>query len=478
MTRFRATSGRELETYPVVRALVRLGMDRSLRWAAFCFVTLVFWWAISNGRPDLRDPTTVGGDPWNYLAGTERAVAGHGLYALTTGDRPVPADAPPLFSVPLLSPPPVIVPWLPLLLLPAALAMVAWWLACFVVSTGVTIAAIARAPAWGLLLILLLAYSIAITAWSGNVNGMLIGVVSLIWWTRARRGWRWQGTAGALVGLAAAIKLTPVFLVAWLIGQRQWRSVVAAGVALVAATAVAIVVAGPDAFNRYLSIASSTGAAGNTPLSLPGLLDRVGFTGTWTRYTPPVAGFVLAAGALALRDRPGISFAIAIVAVVVGSPVVRFESLALFLPAVIPAARRGGKPLPGDRRLAIGGSVALAAVGLVALQAPSPSALVIDNRADESRVVRVATGAPGSFGFLLAPGESGVGWSVDAGRVNATLEVFDASCRRLTSLELPATGGLLLMDASGARVVDQTRVTGRPVPFTSSCARETYRQRP
>jgi hypothetical protein len=43
------------------------------------------------------DPTTTGSDAWNYLAAGERLNAGHPLYALSAGDRPVPL-APPYWS--------------------------------------------------------------------------------------------------------------------------------------------------------------------------------------------------------------------------------------------------------------------------------------------------------------------------------------------------------------------------------------------
>jgi hypothetical protein len=70
------------------------------------------------------DPTWPGGDPWNYLAAGERRQAGHPLYALSPGDRPVPL-VPPYWSVPLLAPPSIAVLWSLVAPLGDA-AMVAW----------------------------------------------------------------------------------------------------------------------------------------------------------------------------------------------------------------------------------------------------------------------------------------------------------------------------------------------------------------
>ncbi len=55
-------------------------------------------------------------DAPTYLAAGERLNAGHNLYALVAGDRPVLLD-PPYWIVPLLSPPPIAVLWRPLALL-------------------------------------------------------------------------------------------------------------------------------------------------------------------------------------------------------------------------------------------------------------------------------------------------------------------------------------------------------------------------
>jgi hypothetical protein len=70
------------------------------------------------------NPTAIGQDTWNYLAAGERLNAGHSIYALVAGDRPILLEPP--SAVPLISPPLVAVLWRPLAFLPDWLGMWAW----------------------------------------------------------------------------------------------------------------------------------------------------------------------------------------------------------------------------------------------------------------------------------------------------------------------------------------------------------------
>src|SRR5439155_1700663 len=58
-------------------------------------------------------PAVPGSDAWNYLAAGERLNAGHPLYSISPGDRPIQL-LPPYWTVPLLAPPPIAVVWRPL----------------------------------------------------------------------------------------------------------------------------------------------------------------------------------------------------------------------------------------------------------------------------------------------------------------------------------------------------------------------------
>ena len=78
-------------------------------------------------RPDLLNPAQIGTDGSNYYAAGERLNAGHQLYQLQAGDRPVAnSDQPNPWSAPLLSPPPIAVVWRVLALLPGDLSKYLW----------------------------------------------------------------------------------------------------------------------------------------------------------------------------------------------------------------------------------------------------------------------------------------------------------------------------------------------------------------
>ena len=68
----------------------------------------------------------VPGHAYVYLAAGERLNAGHPLYALSPGDRPL-GMQPPYWTVPLLSPPPIAVLFRPLAALPNELGGDGWW---------------------------------------------------------------------------------------------------------------------------------------------------------------------------------------------------------------------------------------------------------------------------------------------------------------------------------------------------------------
>ena len=85
------------------------------------------------------------------------------------------------------------------------------------------------------------------------LQGQLTAVILLLCalaWVTDRRGW--QGWCGACVGLAAAIKLFPAFVLVYLVAQRRWKAVLAAGLTLVGVNLIALLVLGSDAFADYL----------------------------------------------------------------------------------------------------------------------------------------------------------------------------------------------------------------------------------
>src|SRR3954451_3473833 len=87
--------------------LLLLAVGTPLLWARANF-------DVYNLPGNLMDPFT---DATTYLAAGERLNAGHDLYKLGPGDRPV-LEIPGLYSAPLLSPPPIAVMWRPIAVVP------------------------------------------------------------------------------------------------------------------------------------------------------------------------------------------------------------------------------------------------------------------------------------------------------------------------------------------------------------------------
>src|SRR4051794_6641179 len=143
------------------------------------------------------------GDAWNYLAAGERLNAGHPLYALTAGDRPI-QILPPYWTVPLLAPPPIAVIWRPLALLGDP-AMTLWATAGLLTTLLVGGWLVARGGLTVAIVIAAMAAPLALQSLAGNANGFLFAALVLAWLFRAR-----PAVTGALIALTITVKLTPV----------------------------------------------------------------------------------------------------------------------------------------------------------------------------------------------------------------------------------------------------------------------------
>ena len=150
------------------------------------------------------------------------------MYALQPGDRPVPADNPPEWSGPILSPPPVALPWTAMLALPDLLRFYLTWGVGLAMTTALGFFLAARLPARALLPLLLALFPLGVVAWSGNPNALLAPALVLVYRasiTAPSR--RVQVIVGAAVAIAALVKLGPVFLLLWLLpigaGPHSWR---------------------------------------------------------------------------------------------------------------------------------------------------------------------------------------------------------------------------------------------------------------
>lgn len=274
----------------------------------------------------------VPGDAFTYLAAGERLNDGHLLYALSPGDRPVGLQ-PPFWTVPLLSPPPIAVLFRPLAALPAEMGVYVWWATCIGAIAGTILVMIRRRPVLIGLAVIALTIPLVYEIGVGNLNALLVaGIVAA--WVLLVRGRDVQ--AGALIAAMTALKLTPVVLAWWLITQRRWSGVkgfVAAGLAI---AAVSIVGAGLPAHLEYLGIVRQTSATGTSMLSLAGIARYAGVDPAIASSLPTLAlvtGFIVI---IIVRDRSSLAFCVAIVTMLLGSPVININWFTILLGTLAP----------------------------------------------------------------------------------------------------------------------------------------------
>ena len=477
---------------PGIRVVVALGPSRIGRALVALIVLLVWLQVIVMFRPDLQRPADIGSDTSNYLAAGMRLAHGHDLYGLSPGDRPVPVDNPPFFSVPLLSPPPIAVLWRWLSILPHPVVTTGWWLGGVVLSTLVGGLLVLRVPWPGLLAVAASSFGLATVAWSGNLNAYILPGMALIWWLSesrtAARGW---ALAGGIAMLAAAVKLTPVFLVWWLICRRGRSPMLGAASTAAAVMLISVATSGLGPFLGYLTVARATAATGATPLSVPGILESLGLGARLSSLGPIVVAVVVMIAVFALRSRPRASFAVAVIGVVFASPVVRVESLALLLAALSPWVLAGGvvdrrrTPIRMSTHQRLGGPIAWAGagaigvvVGGVALLAPQvgTSSVVIVNDSPSAIIVRfVHVRSGGTFGFEVPAQMAAGGWRLITGGFEGVVVVLDEHCRTISRL-VPgrSIGTMTVSRADAIHVDDRPGTASEPglLPFTSRCANE------
>jgi alpha-1,2-mannosyltransferase len=281
----------------------------------------------------------VPGDAFIYQAAGERLNAGHLLYAISPGDRPIGIE-PPYWTVPLLSPPPIAVVFRPLAAIPADLGVYLWW-AASVSAIAVAIGLMMRRrPVLVSIAVIALSVPLAYEIGVGNLNGFVLLGLILTWRATAMGDER---TSGMLSGVLAAFKLTPVLLGWWLLTSGRWRAVGWALAAGLVVLAVSIVGAGLDAHLAYLGVVRDTSAAGARPLSLTGMAAFVGMAPGVANLLPTVALGVGVVTVALLRKRPDLGFIVTILTMIFGSPTVSINwfiyLLACLAPAIWPMPR-------------------------------------------------------------------------------------------------------------------------------------------
>nr|MBA2381078.1 DUF2029 domain-containing protein [Chloroflexota bacterium] len=283
----------EVQLHAIARSSVGLRLLDRIGWTRMLRLAMVGWWSVivvASGtvfRPDLIHPTDLGSDTSNYIAAAERVAAGHDVYSLQPGDRPVPLDNPPDWTVPLLSPPTMAVGSNWTVAIPDGWRLYPMW----AIGLGGTAAAGFLVAAFAPPLLLLVAtqfwWGLGITAWSGNVNALIVPAMVVVWWgMRSRRVWA-ERLAGILTALAAGLKIGPLVVAVWLLAQRRRQAaiaMIATGLGLGVAT---LILVGPGSAFRWLDIARAT-AAVSSDLSLPRILERAGVPGSLAALAIPV----------------------------------------------------------------------------------------------------------------------------------------------------------------------------------------------
>ena len=245
------------------------------------------------------DPVEPFSDAITYLAAGERLNAGHPLYRLSPGDRPV-LILPQTFNSPLVSPPPIAVLWRPLAALPFGLLL--WVVAAWACLLGAIVVGVLRCGLPATILSVALFDGIAQQLSVANVAAFFPGLLILAWYQRARPA------SAAVIGLMAAVKIAPGTMFGWLVGRRGWRQVGFAASGLAVLAVVGVIGAGIPAWLDYLEVARETRPS-------PGSLS--GVTGLpWLSFAVLITGTLVAA----VVRRDGWSFTIGVVASVLGTP--------------------------------------------------------------------------------------------------------------------------------------------------------------
>jgi hypothetical protein len=263
------------------------------------------------------------GDAIGYLAAGERLNVGHALYALAAGDRPIPVD-PPFFTSPFLYPPAFAVPWRALAALPSMAGLAMWMGVVLFAMVGWLALQLVEGRMGTALLMAALGYPLALTAVTGNINGLLMVAFALVWQIRGR-----EVLVGGLVGTLTAWKIFPGVLLIWLIATRRWRAAAWAVALLCAWGVIGLIAAGPSSTWTYLTqVVPGTQAMG---ISLA-------FLFAWA----PLTFVLLGAGTVAVvglgTRRPRAAYVTALLTAILAWPSLGPASLAMLM--AVPAVMR------------------------------------------------------------------------------------------------------------------------------------------
>ena len=297
-----------------------------------------------------------------YRAGGKHVLAGVPLY-----------DGGVLLDLPFVYPPFAAVAFVPLTVLPLPVLKLAWTaagvaLVVFVVRRSAALIGMRADPAVvALLVAVLLALDpIRTTFYLGQINVVLLAVVLAD--VTGRPG-RWRGVG---LGLAAAVKLTPLVFVVYLMLTGRMRAAVTALATFAAAVGVGFLVAPADSVTYWLEGTFAAAdrispVASTANHSLAGLLARAGAP-EWIGLAATAVVGVVGLAVAVLAHRRGETLLGVTVCGLLSAAVAPFawsHHFVWFGPLVVLLAHRacGARAAGGDRRAA----VALAGVVAVTL---------------------------------------------------------------------------------------------------------------
>lgn len=270
----------------------------TLRLAALLTVGyVVFWWSLGTTQPDFAV----------YMRGARHVLDGHALYA---GGTPTTRFTYPPFGAFLFA---------PLGALPVHLAQLIWsliTLALLYALVRITLARLTEvgaSPSWlpsGLLLLApILALEPIEHAFQLGQVDIALAALCLFDLGPARLG---RLPKGVLIGIAAAVKLTPFLFVPYLVVTRRWRQAAVAATTFAALGVFGMVAGVHQAVHFWTHLVLNPHRVGHlwsiSNQSLTGTVDRwIGHLPTgpgWDAVLAAVAVVGLAAGAFAYRAAP------------------------------------------------------------------------------------------------------------------------------------------------------------------------------
>jgi hypothetical protein len=204
----------------------------------------------------------------------------------------------------------------------AVIATVGWLLIRLPLASGV--------------LIVVLSLPLAMETLLGNVNGLLLAGIAVTW--LLGRSGRYA-SAGALIGVMAAVKLWPALLIVWFLTQRRFEALKGLVAGALVVGVVSLLGAGITAHLDYVTtIAPATAGLA----SLASMVQAAtGLSIPWLAYAVIVLGTI---EVWALRSSPRVAWAATVVTMVFGAPVFHIGTLILLFGAIAPWADRNPTP--------------------------------------------------------------------------------------------------------------------------------------